>query len=125
MGEKSVQSEILLKFGARPDMRIWRVNTGKAYGYSVVASALARAGMGEILSTMPLIKYGTPGAPDIQGILRGGRFFSIEVKRPGKKIEEDSEQDRWRRMFEAYGGLFIEAHSVEEVRDGLLKAGIG
>lgn len=122
MGEKRIMTDILLKFGARPDMRIWRVNTGKAYGYSIVANALARAGMGEVLASMPLTRYGTPGTPDIHGILKNGRYLAIEVKQPGQKLSE--EQEAWQRMFLAHGGLFIEGHSIEEVGDGLLTAGI-
>ncbi len=122
MGERKIQTDILLKFGARPDMRIWRQNTGKAYGYSVVANALARAGAAEILKGLPLTKYGTPGAPDIHGIIEGGRYLTIEVKRPGEVLEE--EQKAWRRMFEAQGGLYILAHSTEDVSRELQQVGL-
>lgn len=122
MGEKNIQQSILFKFGARPDMRIWRQNTGKAYGYSVVANALARAGASEILRTMPLTKYGTAGAPDIHGILEGGRYLTIEVKRPGEDLED--EQKAWRRMFQAHGGLYILAHSEDDVSRELQQVGL-
>lgn len=122
MGEKTIQTNILLEFGALPNLRIWRQNTGKAYGYSVVANALARAGAAEILKTMPLTKYGTPGAPDIHGIVEGGRYLAIEVKRPGEDLEPD--QKAWRRMFEGLGGLFIHAHSIDEVSRELQQAGL-
>jgi hypothetical protein len=122
MREKNIQSDILLKFGALPGMRIWRVNTGKAYGYSVIANALARAGQAELLQGLPLTKYGTPGTPDIHGILEGGRYLAIEVKRPGQELED--EQKAWRRMFEGLGGLYIEGHSTDEVARAIRQAGI-
>jgi len=122
MGEKNIQTDVLLKFGALPNLRIWRQNTGKAYGYSIVANALARAGMAEILKGMPLTKYGTPGAPDIHGIIEGGRYLAIEVKRPGKDLEDD--QKNWRRMFEGLGGLYVLGHSTEEVSRELQQAGL-
>lgn len=34
------------------------------------------------------IRVGTPGALDIKGFLNGGRYFEIEVKRPGEKPTE-------------------------------------
>ena len=122
MGEKKIQTDILLAFGARPGMRIWRVNTGKAYGYSVVANALARAGQAELLQGMPLTKYGTPGSPDIHGIADGGRYIAIEVKRPGEDLTD--EQEAWRRMFEGHGGLYIVGHSTEEVARAIRQAGL-
>ncbi len=122
MGEKKIQTDILLDFGARPDLRIWRQNTGKAYGYSVVANALARAGASEVLRTMPLTKYGTPGAPDIHGIIDGGRYLAIECKRPGEDLEDD--QKAWRRMFEGLGGLYILAHSKDDVSRELRQVGL-
>lgn len=105
------------------------MNTGKAYGYSLVQAARAlllqgnfQAGM-EALKRLPLVTYGTPGAADIQGILQVytkefgtiGRFLAIEVKKPGESIEPESPQAKWREMVRAQGGLHIEAHSVEEV----------
>lgn len=122
MGEKKIQTDVLLKFGALPNLRIWRQNTGKAYGYSVVANALARAGAAEVLKGLPLTKYGTPGAPDIHGIIEGGRYLAIEVKRPGDDLED--EQKNWRRMFEGLGGLYVLAHSTEEVSRELQQVGL-
>lgn len=76
------------------------------------------------LRRMPLTTYGTPGAADIQGLvyyhrLGFGRFLAIEVKRPGERIEPGSPQANWRNMVTDQGGLHIEAHSVEDVRQVL------
>lgn len=35
------------------------------------------------------IRFGKVGSGDILGLTKEGRFFSIEVKRPGKKPTED------------------------------------
>ena len=53
------------------------------------------------------------GWPDTVGCY-GGRFFAIEVKRPGCEPTElqSKEIDRWRSA----GGLVIVAHSLEEVQ---------
>ncbi len=37
------------------------------------------------------IQAGPKGMPDVLGILTGGRFFAIEVKRPGRKPEPHQE----------------------------------
>lgn len=38
------------------------------------------------------IKAGPKGMPDVLGVLKGGRFFAIEVKRPGGKPEPHQQQ---------------------------------
>lgn len=122
-------------------MRIARMNTGKAFGFSLVRAALDHFKKGRfetghnLLKHMPLTTYGTPGAADIQGILRYdglrfltgttpisiGRFLAIECKRPGEK--QDDDQVKWQAMVERHGGLFILAYSVEDVWDVLNKEG--
>lgn len=136
--EHSIQTEILLAFGALPWLRIWRQNTGKAYGFSLVSAARAlllrgnfQAGL-EALKRMPLVTYGQPGASDVQGILKHsvlglegtrtiGRFIAIEVKRPGE--EQTEEQKRWQAMVESQGGLYILATSVDDVSAALKAEG--
>ncbi len=118
--EHAIQTAILLEFGALPWLTIWRMNTGKAYGYSTVKGALSQMQSGrfdqglQLLRHAQLVTFGTPGAADIQGILDAGRFLAIEVKRPDE-IQTD-EQLAWEAMVNRRGGLYILAHSVEEVR---------
>lgn len=120
--EKSLQDSILLEFGALPGLRIWRCNTGKAYGYSVVKNALCRIGAESLLDTMPLTKYGTPGSADIQGIGLSGRAIAIECKSPHGV--QDPRQKAWQQMFTSHGGLYILARQEEEVARALRLEGM-
>lgn len=58
------------------------------------------------------IGVGRRGDPDITGILKGGRAFAIEVKRPGE--EPNELQARRLEEIKAAGGVAGCAHSVEE-----------
>lgn len=136
--EREIQTEILLTFGALPWLRIWRMNTGKAYGFSLVQAAKNllvkgnfQAGL-EALRRMPLTTYGTPGAADIQGIIMHsamgdhgvktiGRFIAIEVKQPGNT--QSNEQERWQGMVESMGGLYLVARDVADVHERLYAEG--
>lgn len=116
-------------------MRIWRMNTGKAYGYSLVRAAVSLflqrnyEAAKQAFARMPLTTFGTPGAADVQGVLcyrdklvKGsplatymnmGRFIAIECKRPGEG--PTPEQVRWATMVQSQGGLYILAYSVADV----------
>jgi hypothetical protein len=48
------------------------------------------------------IRVGTPGMPDIIGMLKGGRLFAIEVKRIGGKATES--QESWLSHIAGFGG---------------------
>jgi hypothetical protein len=52
------------------------------------------------------------GSADLIGLLRGGRAFAIEVKRPGQALRP--EQVSWWRAFRSWGGLGGVATSVTE-----------
>jgi len=127
--ERDAQHAILLHFGALPWVRIWRQNTGKAYGYSIVAGAIGQMKNGNFRAGYDLLKhaqlttYGTPGSADIQGLLgprtgsNGGRFLAIEVK--GAQGVQSDEQIAWQAMIEAKGGIYILAKTVEDVQVAL------
>lgn len=105
MRESTLLHAVLLAWGAHPRLRLWRQNTG-------AATLNGR-----------LVRFGTPGAADIQGILRpAGRFLAIETKAPGKKQSE--EQVKWQRMVEDHGGLYVLAHTLETVDEALAREGI-
>jgi hypothetical protein len=53
------------------------------------------------------------GVSDIVGVLRGGRFMSVEVKRPGH--EPTPHQILFMQRVRAAGGIAIVASSVENV----------
>lgn len=93
--EADIQAEIMLAIGARPDCRVWRNNSGL---YFTPQGNRVRASV--------------KGAADILGILRGGRFLAIEVKSAAGQLR--TEQERFRDMVTALGGLYVVARSVED-----------
>lgn len=73
----------------------WRQNTGRRGG----------------------ITFGLKGTPDILGVLKPGRAFAIECKTAKGKLSAD--QEAWRAMFEAAGGLYAVARSAQEAVDAV------
>lgn len=63
------------------------------------------------------IRSGERGTADILGVIKGGRFISIEIKREGKNATPD--QVKWGEKVTAKGGLYVVAHSVDEVKQAL------
>ncbi len=65
------------------------------------------------------VKFGVPGASDIIGIIwPQGRFLAIEVKSATGQLRKA--QKAFRAMVEKFGGLFIEAYSLEDVDQVLI-----
>lgn len=58
------------------------------------------------------VRLGPKGMPDIVGLLKGGRFFAIEIKAPGKRPEPH--QDAMIGILNANGALAGWATSVED-----------
>lgn len=105
MTESSLLYAVLSAWGAHPRLRLWRQNTG-------AATLNGR-----------LVRFGTPGAADIQGIIRPtGRFLAIECKSAAGKQRE--EQVKWQRMVEEHGGLYVLARGVEDVDEALAAIGV-
>lgn len=104
------------------------MNTGKAVGWSHVKHVLGLMSQGRFaeglaaLKRVPLTTYGVPGQSDLQGIIDGGRFLAIEVKRPGEKQTED--QIAWGSMVNKRGGLYIVATSVDDAINQLRLHGV-
>lgn len=96
MTEKQVQNLIVLTFGTRHDMRLWRANTG-----------VARMG------PRRMVRFGVPGQADLTGILPGGLRLEIEVKTTTG--EQTPEQRNYQRIIERFGGVYVLARSVEDV----------
>lgn len=101
MSEARVQSEILIAFGATPYMRLWRNNSGLLFA----------PGPG---NTMRRIRASVEGAPDLIGLLRGGRFLGVECK--AERGRQSPAQVAFQKMIEAMGGVYILARSAEDVR---------
>ena len=93
--EKTIQNAILREFGTRADMRLFRMNVGK------------------FLVQGKWVSFGVPGQADLSGILPGGIRLEVEVKTASGKQSED--QQRWQRMIEKFGGVYVLARSVEDV----------
>ena len=69
------------------------------------------------------IQFGTKGVSDIIGMLPGGRFLAIEVKRPGKRPTwEQSEFLRAVREGGGQGWLAVSTHDVDLLLTGYLTA---
>lgn len=99
MSEQQIQNEILRAFATRPDMRLWRANSGAArFGDRTV-------------------KFGVNGQADLTGILPGGRRLEIEVK--AEKGRQSTAQKNYQAMIERFGGVYVLARSVEDVRVAL------
>jgi hypothetical protein len=67
-----------------------------------------------------IVKFGTPGAADLSGILEDGRRIEIEVKTAtGRQSEQ---QKRFQAMIEKFNGIYILARSIEDAERGIENA---
>jgi hypothetical protein len=116
--EGEIQAGILAYLAIRGDLFFWRAN---------VAQVRPRPGA-------PPVRFGIPGQADIlccqarptylltrtglqyeESLI--GRMVGVEVKRVGEGPDPD--QIAWGAQLTAAGGLYIVAHSIDEVRAGL------
>ncbi len=85
---------ILFEVGSLPNVRLWPRQVG--------------------FDQEKKIKYGIRGESDLQGIIAPqGRMLCIEVKSGKAKLSKD--QERWKAMVLRFGGVHIEARSVDQV----------
>ena len=61
------------------------------------------------------------GHPDIAGVLKSGRYFTVEVKRP-KKAAWSEDQLTWQAKLKDHGVLYIVATCVDDVARALYDA---
>jgi hypothetical protein len=72
---------------------------------------------------------GTPGSPDIMGILPGGRFIGVECKQPlgprggDSHSRQSPEQIAWQDECEKAGGLYVLARSSLDVEKAITRLG--
>lgn len=59
------------------------------------------------------VRFGSKGMSDIIGVMKGGRFLAIEVKRRGGRVSP--EQREFIRQVNAEGGLAFVAYSLDDV----------
>jgi hypothetical protein len=96
VSEKAIQKQILKAIGSRPDVRLWRQNTG----------------VGRALGSDNVMAFGLPGCADLSGIVAGGRRLEIEVK--SQDGRQTPQQKRFEQMITRFGGIYILARSVED-----------
>lgn len=121
--EKRIQNKILEVFGQSRYLRLWRQNVGTAVPLSVVARARRAAALkaysdaGKILASARPVQYGINGAADLSGILPSGRRLEIEVKSATGR--QSTDQGRYQRMIEKFGGVYCLARSVDDVTEAV------
>lgn len=96
MREADIQAAVLRVLGARPDLRLWRANSGAAID--------PRTGR--------MVRFGLQGQADLSGILIGGRRLEIEIK--GPRGRQTPEQQHFGAMIQRFGGLYVVAYSLQE-----------
>mgnify|MGYP001605390891 CR=1 FL=1 len=99
----------------------WRQNTGA--GYVLSASTYKRLIAAGHLQRGECrwVEWGAGrGSPDTMGVLRGGRFVAVEVKRPGQ--EPDPDQQAWIDRAKSAGALAGWVNSIDQL-DVLINSG--
>lgn len=59
-----------------------------------------------------MVKFGTPGAADLSGILIDGTRIEIEVKTATGR--QSKQQQAFQAMIERFGGIYILARSADD-----------
>ena len=95
----------ILDYLAANRIMAWRNNTG---------AAMNPAGR--------LVRFGTPGMPDIAGVLPGGRALFLEVK--ARHGQLNPHQQRMISWLLATGALVAVVRSIEDTRGVLHGAGL-
>jgi hypothetical protein len=116
--ERDIQAEIRLRLGAEEDLVLWR--NAQVYAEIVDQSGTrpVRGGLGT-------------GSSDLVGVLSArvhletkpvtfGRFFVLEVKKPGKKPTD--EQRRFLALVRRMGGFAGVVTSADEAHAALVRA---
>ena len=120
--EAAVQAGIRLAVGGRPDIRLWRNNTGMAW-----TGEATRIGPDVLLRNARPLRAGLcTGSLDLIGLraitiseyMLGqtiGVFLAIDAKSPDRPRTTE-EQERFIELVQRLGGLAGTARSVEEAR---------
>lgn len=95
MAERDVQRALLAAIGAIPGSLTERMNTGTATD--------TRTGR--------VVRFGTPGSPDVRVTLQG-RAVAIECKSATGRLSP--EQERWQHAHTAAGGFYIVCRDVRQ-----------
>lgn len=106
--EKALESRVLRRLGRRGDILLWKNETG-----------LARS-----IDGQRIIKFGTPGSPDLLGVRRVeitadmvgmtiGQALGLEIK-PGRTRQSD-QQENFEAAFARRGGLYLLVRSEDDI----------
>lgn len=95
MTEREIQQQILERIGARPGVRVFRMNTGRARNPA----------------TGQVVTFGAPGMADLL-VLVGPRYLWLEVKSPTGRQRPD--QVKFQAAIERIGGAYAVARSADE-----------
>lgn len=81
--------------------------------------------VGAVRSGPRWIVYGLgKGSTDLVGVLKNGRVFCLEVKKPNRKVDKahEARQEEWRMRVKKYGGFATVVTSIEEALEALARA---
>lgn len=101
--EKDIQKQIL-KYLSYTPVFAWRNNSGAGFNKNAGGDSY-------------FIRFGLKGSADILGILPGGRFLAIEVKKPGGVLTDD--QKNFLARINAKGGFAFMADNLDTVIEKL------
>lgn len=101
--EHPYMQHLLLALGALPWCRVWRQNTGKV---------LVRDERGNPLRTFNAGP--PPGAADISGLVRPDGY-RLEVETKAEDGDLRKEQEKWRDMIIAGGGVYVVSQYDESI----------
>jgi hypothetical protein len=98
MAESEILQSAILRLGRRPDVRLWRQNTGVALS----------------LDGKRHIRFGIEGGGDASGIVAPfGTRLEIETKtRTGRASES---QRCFGQMIRSMGGIYIQGNDVDQI----------
>lgn len=110
--EADIQDAIRLALGRVQDLVLWRNNQGQVERWDHRSGRTIRAHAG-----LP------PGSPDLIGIL-AGRFFALEIKRPGARTSPARAlaQTQFLALIRAKGGFAALVSSVDEATSAVERA---
>jgi len=88
LSEHQLQQHLLIAFGTRPELRLFRQNSG-------LVKVRDRA-----------IQVGpAPGCADLTGITADGRRVEVEVKSATGR--QSKQQQSWERFIRGFGGVYV------------------
>lgn len=119
MTEHIIMTEIRAALARRPDVLVWRNNTGRFWTIPKQATCatcgsnlLSGQGIKGAYQTVCGLGLGSADLVGVQRVGGVGRFVGIEVKTSKGRTSDD--QDRWLGAVSNYGGVTGVARSVDE-----------